>query len=53
MASQERIAGGGALAPYSRRLAAAGFLQDPLAAAGYYSQAGTNAASRAQSFLNR
>jgi hypothetical protein len=53
MASQERIAGGGALAPYSRRRAAAGFLQDPLAAAGYYSQAGTNAASRAQSFLNR
>ena len=53
MASQERIAGGGALAPYSRRGAAAGFLQDPLAAARYYNQAGRNVAGTAQGFLSR
>ena len=53
MATRERVGTGGALVPYSRRRAVAGALEDPRATAGYYSQAGTNAASRAQSFLNR
>jgi len=53
MATRERVGTGGALVPYSRRRAFAGALEDPRATAGYYSQAGTNAASRAQSFLNK